>query len=186
MRTCIVSLMFVFFACFATRAAAQDTPRWELDAGYSYARTNAPPGGCGCVSMNGGNGGVAYHLNDHLALAGDVAVVTAGNVRGSGQSLSLLSYQVGPRVYLPMKRVTPFGQVLVGGAHASNPAFGGSGPSANAFAATVGGGIDLSLNRRFALRLIEADYIVTTFSNGVNDHQNNLRLSFGVVAHLGN
>ena len=37
----------------------------------------------------------------------------------------------------------------------------------------------------FALRLVEADYFVTTFANGVNDHQNNLRLSFGVVARFG-
>ena len=135
--------------------------------------------------MNGGNGGVAYHLSDHFALAGDLAVVTAGNVASSGQSLTLLSYQVGPRFYLPLKRVTPFGQVLVGGAHAFNPAFGGVGHSADAFAATVGGGVDLSLNRMFALRLVEADYFVTTFANGVNDHQNNLRLSFGVVARFG-
>ena len=180
MRTWIVGLM-LSLACFATRAAAQDAPRWELDAGYTYVHTNAPPGGCGCLSMNGGNGGVAYHLSDHFALASDVSVVTAGSVLGSGQSLTLISYQVGPRFYLPVKRVTPFGQVLVGGAHAFNPAFGGSGPSANAFAATVGGGVDLSLNRTFTLRLIEADYFVTTFANGVNDHQNNLRLGAGVV-----
>ena len=148
---------------------------------YTYLRVNAPPGGCGCLSMNGGNGGVAYLLNEHFAIAGDVAVVTAGNVLGSGQSLTLISYQAGPRFYLPVRRVTPFGEVLVGGVHAVNPAFGGSGPSANAFAATVGGGVDLRVNRTFALRLLEADYFVTTFSNGVNDHQNSLRLSAGVV-----
>ena len=44
--------------------------------------------------------------------------------------------------------------------------------------------IDLRASRRFAVRLIEADYLLTTFDNGTNNHQNNLRVSAGVVLHF--
>jgi hypothetical protein len=63
----------------------------------------------------------------------------------------------------------------------SNP---GAGNAGAAFAADFGGGVDLSLNRRFSLRLIQADYLLTTFDNGSNNHQNNLRISAGVVIHF--
>jgi hypothetical protein len=31
------------------------------------------------------------------------------------------------------------------------------------------------------MRLVEADYLVTTFDNGANNHQNNLRIGAGLV-----
>jgi hypothetical protein len=34
------------------------------------------------------------------------------------------------------------------------------------------------------VRLIEADYLLTTFDNGSNNHQNNLRIGAGVVVHF--
>jgi hypothetical protein len=49
----------------------------------------------------------------------------------------------------------------------------------------VGGGLDLRLSPRVSLRLVEANYLVTTFDNGVNDHQNIRRLSAGLVVHFG-
>jgi hypothetical protein len=35
------------------------------------------------------------------------------------------------------------------------------------------------------LRAFEADYYLTRFDNGVNDHQNNLRIAAGVIIRLG-
>jgi len=55
----------------------------------------------------------------------------------------------------------------------------------SAFAANLGGGVDWRASRRFSVRLLEADYLVTTFDNGVNDHQNSLRLGAGVVMRFG-
>ena len=46
------------------------------------------------------------------------------------------------------------------------------------------GGLDLRVNPRFSIRLVEADYLLTTFDNGSNNHQNNLRVSAGVVIHF--
>jgi hypothetical protein len=51
-------------------------------------------------------------------------------------------------------------------------------PSEMAFAAELGGGLDLGLTRRVALRLPQADYRITRLENG---QANRLRLSAGLV-----
>jgi outer membrane immunogenic protein len=178
----------------ATRpvSAVEKSPRAELALGYSFLYSNAPPGGCGCFSLNGGNATFAWMVKPaYFALVGDVAVAHAGNIDSNGDSLTLSSFTAGGR-YLPRSpraALQPFGQVLVGVAHASGSLVqGGSSEPANAgaaFAANVGGGIDLRATRHFSIRLVEADYLVTTFDNGVNDHQNILRISAGIVFRFG-
>jgi outer membrane immunogenic protein len=166
----------LFLMCFVLPLAAQqaETPRVEISAGYTYVRTNAPPGGCGCFSLNGGSASVAYRVMRHFGLVGDLAVVHNGNVNGSNLGVTLTSYTFGPQFSLPIHRLTPFGRILVGGAYES------AGDS-SAFAANLGGGLDLRLDRRWSLRLFEADYYLTHFANPVNSHQNNLRLGTGLV-----
>jgi outer membrane immunogenic protein len=182
-----VCLIFVFLFCAVEHLAAQDLPPWEVSAAYTFVRTNAPPGQCGCFSMDGGNGGVAYRFSDYFSLAADFAAVHSGNVNSSNQGFTLASYQFGPRFMVPLHgRITPFAEVLLGGAHASGLSYGSNGISSNAFAAMAGGGLDLNLTPRISLRLIEADYYATRFPNGLNDHENNLRLSAGIVLHFGN
>jgi outer membrane immunogenic protein len=50
-----------------------------------------------------------------------------------------------------------------------------------AFATNLGGGVDIHTGSHIDLRLLEADYLLTTVDNGKNNVQNNLRLSGGVV-----
>jgi hypothetical protein len=45
--------------------------------------------------------------------------------------------------------------------------------------------VDRRINEHWSLRIVEADYLLTTFDNGTNDHQNNLRLSTGAVYRFG-
>ena len=123
-------------------------------------------------------------------MVGDVAIAHAGTVSSTGDSLTLSTYTAGAR-YLPKlghSPLQPFGQALIGLAHSSGKLVQGANPaSANAgaaFAANLGGGLDLRASRRFAVRLIEADYLLTTFDNGTNNHQNNLRVSAGMVVHF--
>ena len=82
----------------------------------------------------------------------------------------------GPRLSVPVGKVTPFAEVMVGIAHIKN---GGDFPSSSntSFATALGGGIDYRLVRLIALRL-ESDYLRTRFFNTT---QNNLRLSTGIV-----
>lgn len=166
--------------------------RAELALGYSYLHSNAPPGGCGCFNLNGGNATFAWPVKSgSFALVGDVAIAHAGTVSSTGDGLTLSTFTAGGR-YLPKlghSPLQPFGQALIGLAHSSgtlveetNP---GAGNAGAAFASNFGAGLDLRANPRFSIRLVEADYLLTTFDNGSNNHQNNLRISAGVVVHFG-
>jgi peptidoglycan-associated lipoprotein len=172
-------------------APADKQPHAELALGYTFTHSNAPPGGCICFNLNGGNATFAWPIHEHsIAIVGDVSVGHAGNIATNGYNLTLSTFTAGARYqpHLGHSPLKPFGQVLVGVAHAGGSLVAGQDPSITnsgaAFAAITGGGLDLRASRRFSLRLFEADYLVTTFDNGVNDHQNNLRISTGVVLHF--
>jgi len=53
----------------------------------------------------------------------------------------------------------------------------------SAFAGRLGGGVDLPLNNAISVRLIQADYYMTTFDNSANNHQNNILVGAGVILH---
>jgi peptidoglycan-associated lipoprotein len=177
----------------AQAAPMQDVPRAELALGYSYVHSNLPPGGCGCFSLNGGNATFAWPIkSSEFALVGDITISHAGAASSTGDGITLSTFTAGGR-YLPHfghSAWQPFGQVLLGFAHANGALVAGSNPgAANAdasFAANFGGGLDLRTNQRLSIRLVEADYMLTTFDNGSNNHQNNIRIGAGIVFRLGN
>jgi peptidoglycan-associated lipoprotein len=182
-------MAFTFCPLKSALADAQDVPLAEAGADYNYVHTNAPPGGCGCFSMNGGDGWLAYNFSQSFAAVALVSGQHASNIAGSGADLTLTSYLFGPRYsWRKSGRFVPFGQLLLGGAHASGsfaPGSAGYPGSSNAFAMTAGAGLDVELTKRFAVRAFQADYYLTHFANGVNDHQNNLRITVGLVLRLG-
>jgi len=173
-------------------STAEKPYRAELALGYTYLHSNAPPGGCGCFNLNGGNATFAWAVvPGKWDLVGDVAADHASNVSAAGYGLTLSAFTAGVR-YIPPFHVSslqPFGQVLLGVAHSSGTLVqtpnAGSANAGAAFATNLGGGLDLKASRRFSIRLIEADYLLTTFDNGSNDHQNIVRVSAGVVVHFG-
>jgi outer membrane immunogenic protein len=168
----------------APQAQAQSNLKFEAEADYNYVRSNAPPGGCTCFSLNGGDASFAFHFDSAFAAVAEISSVHAGNINGSGADLTVTSYLFGPRFYWHNHtKFTPFGQVLLGGAHGGTSLAGVS-SGANAFAAKIGGGVDYALTHRFSLRPFEANYYLTHFDNGVNDHQNNLQLGAGLVFHF--
>jgi opacity protein-like surface antigen len=64
--------------------------------------------------------------------------------------------------------------------------------SRNAFAMTVGGGFDIQLNKKIAIRLVQAEYLYTRFGNDCqfavcndNNNQNSFRLKSGIVVSWG-
>ena len=60
--------------------------------------------------------------------------------------------------------------------------------SKSAFAMTAGGGLDVRVSKRFTLRPIAADYMLTRFNNlvtGNTANQNGLRLSAGIIFTFG-
>ncbi len=173
----------------APLTSAQTFDRIELGGNYSYTRTNAPPGDCGCFGMNGGAGWFGYNFGRSLMLVGEVGSQYASDINSTTGDLRLTSFLVGlRRTWHRGHRISPFGQLLLGGAHASGaltPTPAGLAGSANAFAMAAGGGVDVKIMRHVALRLVQADYYLTRFDNSVNDHQNNLRIGAGLVFRFG-
>ncbi len=188
-------------------AVTNSTARPELALGYSYVRSNAPPGGCTCFNQNGGSAVFAWPLKGgQFAVVGDVtatyaggiasggsAVTTGGSATGTasgGYGLTMSTYTAGMRYSPKMGHsvLQPFGQVLVGLGHASGTLVNGAntnvGNSGAAFASIIGGGVDWRLKGRWSIRLAEVDYLLTTFDNGGNNHQNNLRINTGVVVRF--
>ncbi len=188
----IAALSALPFAALAQGTdVKQDVPRAELALDYSYLHSNAPPTGCGCFNLNGGSATFAWAIKPgSWALVGDVVSGATGATSAAGYSITLSAFTAGVR-YLPPaghSSLRPFGQVLLGLAHSSGSLVqapnAGSSNAGAAFASNIGGGLDLRINRRFSVRLLEADYLLTTFDNGSNNHQNNLRINAGVVIHF--
>src|ERR1700722_3517921 len=92
-------------------------PRLEFGANYNYFHANAPPGQCGCFSLNGGSGIVVYNITPAWAGVADLMVGHATNVDNSLQNITIFNYLFGPRYTRRTKsRFVPYGQILVGGA----------------------------------------------------------------------
>ena len=185
----LLLLAFAFSAITPPSAHAQSASRMDVGLDYNYVWSNAPPGECGCFSLNGGNVWAAFNFKRSLGIVAELASQHASDVAGTSADLTLTSYLAGPRYrWTGSRHFTPFAQLLVGGAHASGmlaPGSSGLAGSANAFAMIAGSGLDIGLTRHIAVRALEADYYLTRFNNGVNDRQNNLRLAAGIVIRFG-
>ncbi len=182
----IALLLVAISGCLvsAPEAVAQSAGNLEIGANYIYTGTNAPPGGCGCFSLHGGAGWVGYNFKGNLALIGEVSGSDASNIEGTTGSLTLTSFLGGLRYSRHHDRLAPFGQVLLGGSHASGeltPNSTGLAGSDNGFAMTAGGGLDVKLSHHLSLRAVQADYFLTRFNNSLNDRQNNFRIGAGIV-----
>ncbi len=191
MKTLPALLLLLSFAL--TYAAAQTKPNQpgqhatEIAAEYSYEHANAPPAGCGCFSLNGGSVSIAEPIRSgHVSFAFDTTIAHGA---AGPYGLTLSTFTAGVRYRpLPQGRWNPFSEVLVGASHASGALASGTAPAATnpalVFASTLGGGLDRRLSSRWSLRLIQADYLITTFTNGGNNHQNIARISSGFTFRL--
>ncbi|MBZ5535793.1 MAG: hypothetical protein LAO31_07550 [Acidobacteriia bacterium] len=158
---------------------AQETPQAEVSVGYSYihvgsissnASTGVPP----TINLHGADLSISGNLNEWLGVVADL-----GYYHSSGfvVPVNSVSYLFGPRLsYRKNERVTPFFQTLFGGFHTN------SGVKDNAFAMTVGGGVDVKVSRSVAIRAAQAEYMLT---RSFGDTQHNFRFSAGVVFRFG-
>lgn len=180
----LISALFLFLNLSAVAQGTpqdtpQDTPKMEAFGGYSYVRASVVGDG---FNFHGGSGSFAFNPSHWWGLVGDV-----GGYHNSdfGVSTNLITYLFGPRFSARgHSRLTPFAQALFGGAHV-NASFIGIGNSENAFAMALGGGIDARVTHSFAFRVIQAEYLFTKFTDGLNNRQNNARISIGIVYRWG-
>ena len=157
-----------------------------LSANYTAMIGNAPPGTCGCFLLNGGSSEELFHLWKNVAAVAQVTGSRTDNVPQSQQGLSLITYMAGPRYSFSMaRRLTIYGQVVVGGVHGFDSYFPRSDAqstgAANSLAFAPGGGIEIGVRDWLSLRAVEAEFLVTHLPNDLNDHQHNLRMSSGIV-----
>jgi opacity protein-like surface antigen len=183
----VVVCLLAFVSLLGVGAQAQEVSKVDIFAGYSYLRENPSTSGVSGFSLNGGSASVAYNVNNWLSGVADFGGYHNGNILGTKVDGTLSTFLFGPRVsYRHFGRLTPFGEVLFGVAHANGSLSGSSTTltsSDNAFAMSLGGGVDYRLSRRFAIRPIKVDYLLTRFSEtGIGaQSQNNLRVSTGIV-----
>jgi outer membrane immunogenic protein len=177
----------------ATAAMAQVKPAVPYYSGdvaltYHWVRTNTQPGECGCFDLNGGGVSGSWNLGSRWSAVAEIGAEHATNALSTGKSLTLTSFLGGARYHFVRPRpqsshaLQPFGQLLLGAGHAGG-GMAGAGDATYALITRMGGGIDLPLGSVVAIRVIQVDYYLTNFANGVNDHQNNLLLGAGVVFH---
>jgi outer membrane immunogenic protein len=185
----LVCVWIVGTASAALAQAISGGPSHSGDAAvmYHWVHTNAPPnGGCGCFPLNGGGISASWNLGARLAAVAEFSVDHTSNALSSSRSLTLTSYLGGARYRLPGfwrhgdRALEPFAQVLVGAAHAGG-GMAGVADGTSAFAGRLGGGVDLPLSHGIAVRLIQADYYMTSFKNSADDRQNNILLGAGVI-----
>jgi outer membrane immunogenic protein len=174
-------------AALAPATLAQDEMyRGDAAVTYNWVHTNAGPGQCGCFDINGASVTGSWDVAGPWAIVTDFSSEFRGSVPGSQSSLTVTAFLAGARYRLPQPwlkrnpRFLPFAQVLVGPAHAGGGE-AGVGDGNYAFAARIGGGIDVPLTHHFEVRAIQADWFRTQFPNGQNDRQNNLMISAGIL-----
>lgn len=182
---------------------AQEAPKAEVFGGYSYLRSNGN-------SFNGWEGQVTGYLNRYFGITGDVSGhyrTTSFIIPSTGLSASanqhLYTFLGGPTITGRFGNHAVFGHALFGAARNSLsggvtiPFIGGISTGidqATKFAMVFGGGFDLGLSPRFAIRPAQVDYLYTKFNNleaiaggfsTTSGHQNSFRYSAGIVVRFG-
>jgi opacity protein-like surface antigen len=179
MRKLFIVLGFALLA--SSVAQAQEGRGMEVSGQYQYIRSY-PGGGAPAVGCQGAGGTFAINMNHWLGLVGDVGGCKVTGLP-TGASAHSINYLFGPRFsYRNYGRLTPYAQVLFGGARDTASATGFPSASANSYAMTFGGGADFRLTPHLAFRAIQFEYMYTHFSGA---KQNNLRIQSGLVYHFG-
>jgi hypothetical protein len=176
------AICFLILLVLGLEARAQDSyPRVEIFGGYSYLRVdvlgatdtyeNRHGWGASIAGNISGNIGVVAEFSGHYGK--EQIPFEAGE-----RDISHHTFLVGPRLSYRLERLTVFGHALAGYYReklSRSQAISG-------FAMGLGGGVDLNLGKRVAVRLIQADYLPAR----LNDNwQNNYRIQTGLVLKLG-
>ncbi len=156
---------------------AQEAPSAEIFAGYSLASVDfvlaRETFGYGFQFQGAANRGPSW------GIVGDFGVDFKSI---AGTNFQFYQYMGGLRFVSRGENVNAFTHMLFGAA-----TLRGGGGSETGFAMGFGGGADISLNERFAVRVIQFDYLPTRldlFGTG-GEWMNNIRLGFGIVFKAG-
>jgi opacity protein-like surface antigen len=166
---CLICLTFL-------PVMSQDLSKAEVFGGYSWAGGN----------FHGWNSSVTANVTKRLGIVADFSGHYGEELEGPiVVKENAHSALFGPRFSFGGKRATPFVYGLVGltrfhqSATISGQRFS---ESDSGFSSAVGGGLDVRVNDRLAIRVFQIDYFRPTF---FGEAHNRGRLAFGVVLHFG-
>ena len=166
--------------------AATAQPKYPLDIAVTYSamRSNIVTGGS--FWMQGGSVQVHAQFYRGFGVVEDVAGVHTGNMSSTGVELDLVTATFGPRYTWspPHRKYAFFGQAMVGEAFGFNSAFpatSGATDSDDGLALKIGGGMNVALSPRVALRTFETDWLHAQLPNSTTNVQNTFQLSTGLV-----
>jgi peptidoglycan-associated lipoprotein len=148
--------------------------------------------------LQGGSVEIAGRVYRGLSAVANIYGGRATNKSTNGNGFNLVTYTFGPRYTwgLGHSRASIFTEALLGESQGFDGSFSGNSglpagfgngiqSAATALAFQAGGGVDLRLTHRFAIRAIEAEYLRTQLPNAADNVQQNLRIGAGVVLRLG-
>lgn len=208
------ALLLVTVFLLGLAAVAQEFPRAEVSAMYSYMRFAPAAKYTSGMNLNGGGGSVTINLNQYFGLKAELEgfgaskatfTIPVGNALAPEGAVfqasgNMFTYLFGPQIKVRTPKVHPYFHALFGGVHStvyanaytsSCPAgetCSASGkPSQNAFGMAIGGGLDIPVSKLIGIRVGQFDYLLTRFSNPIaTNNQNNFRYSAGIVFNFGN
>ena len=196
-------LIGLVLVMFGRSAFAQHLGELSLD--YSYMHY-VPVNNLSAINMNGGGGAAVLYFAGVFGLKAEVQGYASKNINfnfppgsvrcpagcsGTAEA-NLFTGNVGPTVKIRIKAIQPFVEGLVGAAHTNfyqnvhKNCIGciSASPGDWALNVVIGGGIDIKVGHHWAIRPIEADYILTRFINDFttgHNNQNNFRYQAGLV-----
>lgn len=190
----ITTFLIACSASFSLAQTSGEQPKNEFFAGYSYhsADINTLTVDPRRTGQNGVNLAYTRNITRHIGLTGDASAHFHRDTRSTSVStftskrdqyflLAGLQFKAGNG----SGRVLPFAHALVGASlfrgFTSDIRTSGNVytiDDATSFAMAFGGGLDVRINKRIDVRMIQADYTPTFFGSG---RQNNFRLSVGIV-----
>jgi hypothetical protein len=186
------ALIVVLVSAAAFPARAQEFPRWESFGGFSYANVGLGPQAnlFGSVSKNyyGLHLGVNFNPYSNFSVVlTDLGIQSRGShvprlFRNSNNNVITSQALFGPELKIRTRKANGFAHALVGVTNTrlvETDSFGTIDLVRRTnLALGFGGGLDVNLKPRLAIRVLQADYVPTRLAG---KWENEFRVSIGVV-----
>jgi hypothetical protein len=137
--------------------------------------------------QEGGTVGLSGDFAPHWGAAMSITGEHASKVAGGSFDLSTVTTVFGPRYTVVHNRTALYGETLIGESHGFDSYFpnkNGATDSFDTFALEIGGGVDLRLRPRIAIRALQINWLRTNFPNATTNVQNSLQFGGGIVFRL--
>jgi len=179
----------------ALPCVAQQRPAWEVFGGYSFERSDVREYYKSTpiiytfrdryINLNGWEISVTENHGSTRWFGGTLQVTghyKSPVVLGTKNNEKMFSILYGPRFSHSMGWGTPFGHILFGAARAQVTVSPGPHASETSFAAAAGGGLDINLGSKAAVRVLQVQY---SPMNQVGTKNHKFQASAGIVFRLG-